>query len=279
MAQPVIVVVAPVAHVESALPPDCLNPLTPERVAEETLACCRVGASVAHHHVRDTRGRIVSDMSWYRETVDAIRAESDVILNVSTGGVSDLSLEERCVGITDPRVDMASLNMGSTNFGDGAYVNTVSDIRYWATRMREARVTPELEIFGPGMLETAWRLRDEGVLSEPLHYNFCLGFENALAATPGNLWDLASRLPRGTRWGFMQAGMRDLSLVAGALGMGAGVVRVGYEDGAFLSPGMPARRNVDLVEWLVRLVETVGREVATPAQARELLQLGPARSS
>jgi 3-keto-5-aminohexanoate cleavage enzyme len=275
MGERIVVAVAPVAHVGGHLPPEVKNPLTPEEVAAETLACWRAGASLAHHHVRNLQGEIVSDLRWYRETVDRIRADSDIILNVSTGGVSELSLEERCVGLNDPRVEMGSLNMGSTNFGEGVYVNTLPDIRYWARRMKETGVAPELEIFGPSMLETAWRLRDEGTLEEPLHYNFPLGFEGSLSAAPRNLANLVAMLPDGSIWGVVHEGMEDLSLQAAALGLGATVLRVGYEDGGYLRRGVPAPSNARLVEQLVTLIRAAGLEVANTTDAREILQLSP----
>lgn len=271
--QKIIVAVAPVAHDGSVLPTETKNPLSPQEIAEETVACARAGAALVHHHVRNTEGKIVCDLQWYRETVDLIRKESDIILNVSTGGVSDLTLEERCVGLDIPEVEFGSLNMGSTNFGDSVYINTLPDIRFWAHRMRERGVTPELEIFACAMVETAHLLSGEGFFDEPLHYNLCLGFEGTLSATPDNLYRLRSMLPSDAVWGLIHEGMEDLSLVAAALGMGASILRVGFEDGAFLSSGVPAERNVQLVEQLVRLVEAAGKGVATPAEAREILGL------
>lgn len=274
----VIIAVAPVAHIEFPVPSECQNPLSTQEVAEQTIACVRAGASIAHHHVRDPSGKIVSDLSWYRETVALITEKVDVILNVSTGGVSDLSLEERCIGLDVPQVEMGSLNMGSSNFAEGVYINTVPDIRFWASRVKDRGVIPELEIFTGSMVETAHRLRDQGVLSEPLHYNFVLGFENALSATPGNLCRLVQMIPAGSQWGMVHEGMEDLSLVAVGLGMGATVLRVGFEDGGYMRRGQPAATNVLLVEQLVRLIETVGKTVATVDEAREILAL-PGRAS
>ena len=271
----VVIAVAPVAHAGKAIPEGCRNPLTPTEVAAETIACAGAGASLAHHHVRDPSGAIVSDLRWYRETVDAIRDGTDIVLNVSTGGVSDLSLEERCVGLDEPRVEMGSLNMGSVNFGEGVYVNTLPDIRYWAGRMKDSGVTPELEIFGVSMLETAWEFLEQGILEEPLHYNFSLGFHGSLSARPVNLCHLVSLLPEEATWGFVHEGMEDLTMTALALGLGATVLRVGFEDGCFIRRGVPARSNAELVGNLVKLVEAAGKSPATPSEARELLALPP----
>jgi 3-keto-5-aminohexanoate cleavage enzyme len=269
----IIIAVAPVAHLNSPVPEGCRNPLSPDEIAAETLACVRAGAAIAHHHIRNPQGQIVSDLSWYRETVGLILGQTDVILNVSTGGVSDLSLEERCVGLDVPEVEMGSLNMGSTNFGEGAYINTLPDIRFWATRMKERGVVPELETFSGSMVETGLKLRTEGILEDPLHFNLCLGFENALSATAGNLWRLVQMLPKEARWGFVHERMEDFSLIAGALGMGATVLRVGYEDGGHLRKGEVATSNAALVERLATLIQTAGKTVASVDEARLILGL------
>jgi 3-keto-5-aminohexanoate cleavage enzyme len=262
-----------VAHEGTVLPEGTRNPLSPEEVAKETLRSFNAGAAIVHHHVRDDKGRLTSDLTHYRLTLDLVRAESDIILNVSTGGLSTLSLEERCVGLDEPRVEMASLNMGSINFGESVYINTLPDIRFWASRMRERDVVPELEIFDLAMIGVAEKLEQEGVLEAPLHYNICMGFPSTLSADGRHLATVSAMLPRGAEWGVAQAGMESLSLMACAFELGARVLRVGFEDGAFLRPGVPAGSNGELVEELVRLVHTLGGEIASPEEARELLGL------
>ncbi len=267
----VIAAVAPVAHVGHVLPEGTRNPLTSDEVAEETIACARAGASVVHLHVRDENGAQTADRAVFGRTLDLIRRESDIIINGSTGGVADLSLEDRCVSLDDPRVEIGSLNMGSVNFGDSIYINTVPDIRFWATRMRERGVVPELEVFNPSMITTSIQLMDEGILEEPLHFNFCLGFAGAIAADHRHLSFLVSLLPSGAEFGFIHEGMRDLTLVSAALGMGARVLRVGFEDGPWVHRNRPARSNAALVANLVGLIRAAGKEPATPEQARRLL--------
>jgi len=255
------------------LPDGTSNPLSPEEVAEETLRAWNAGAAIVHHHVRDDHGRLTSDLSNYSRTIDIVRERSDIILNVSTGGLSTLSLEERCVGLDEPRVEMASLNMGSINFGESVYINTVPDIRFWASRMKQRGVVPELEIFDMAMITTAEKLAQEGVLERPLHYNICAGFPSTLPADGRHLASVSSMLPPGAEWGVAQAGMESLSLMACAFELGARILRVGFEDGALLRPGVPARSNGELVEELVGVVHTVGGEIATPEEAREFLGL------
>jgi 3-keto-5-aminohexanoate cleavage enzyme len=270
-ASKIIIAVAPVAHIGTALPAGARNPLSPEEVAGEVVRCARVGASMVHLHVRNERGEPTFDLSVYSRTLDLIRRESDIVIQGSTGGLSTLTLEQRCVSVAEPRTQVASLNMGSVNFGEGVYINMVPDIRYWAGRMKEHGVVPELEIFEAGMLATVARLAGEGALSPPFNYSFSLGFRGALPADPRHLAHLAALLPPGSHWGLIHEGMEDYRLLAFALGLGAAAVRVGYEDGRHLAPGRVAADNVELVARLAELVTLLGLEIATPAETRALL--------
>lgn len=264
----IIVAVAPVG---TAISSPSVNPVTPEDVASEVIACAQAGASMAHLHVRDRQGKQTEDLSDFSRTLDIIRQQSDIIIQGSTGGVTDLSREDRCVSLNDPRVEVASLNMGSANVGEGVYINTLPDIRFWARRMQEHRIVPELEIFEAGMLSNVPRLLNDGSLVPPFHYNFALGFEGPLPAEAHNLCFLKSLLPQGARWGLIHDGMTDLSLLVVAIGLGASIVRVGFEDSVYFAPGEVARTNVELVEKLAALIHCIGFDVATPAEAREKL--------
>lgn len=258
-----------VAPVGTDTPEGVQNPLSPEQIAEETIACTEAGAGMVHLHVRDAEGNQVADITEFSKTLTLIREGSDIIIQGSTGGVSELSLEERCTALNDPRVEVASLNMGSANFDEGVYINTLPDIRYWAGRMKETEVLPELEIFEAGMINNVKLLYDEKVLQEPLIYNFCLGVKGALPAAPDNVHFLKSIIPSGAAWGLVHHGMGDLSLLATAIGMGASFVRVGFEDSVYLAPGKMAKTNVDLVENVVSLIHQMGITVAKPAEARK----------
>jgi 3-keto-5-aminohexanoate cleavage enzyme len=266
----IIVAVAPVGK---NIEPPSMNPLTPEEVAREVVACTRVGASFVHLHVRDDQGNQTEDLSQFSRTLDLIRKSSDIIIQGSTGGLSQLSLEERCVALNDPRVEVASLNMGSVNFGEDVYINRLPDIRYWARRMEETNVIPELEIFEAGMLTAVTKLLEEKVLKPPLAFGFCLGFHWALPADPNSLFFLKSSLAEGATWGVVHESMQDFSLLATAVGMGAAAIRVGFEDSVYYAPGKAAATNVELVEKIVSLIHQIGYEVATPVEARKLLGL------
>lgn len=269
----VIISVAPVAHVGTPLPDGVVNPTAPASVAEETIRCAEAGASMVHLHVRDRRGEQTFDLQDYSATIDLIREKTDIVIQGSTGGLSTLSLSERCVSVNEPRTEIASLNMGSTNFAESVYVNTLPDIRYWASEMERNKVVPELEVFTAGMLASIDLLVEEGILEPPLRYNFCLGFRGALLADVRHVAYLSSLLPPGSHWGLIHEGMRDFRLISAALAFGARTVRVGFEDGPYLGPDEVATTNVALVERAVELVRILGFEPATAEETRSMLAI------
>jgi len=267
-ARKIIIAVAPVGR--STQPP-AINPLTPKQVADEVIRCTRAGAAMVHLHVRDAKGVQTEDIGVYSETLDRIRKSSDIILQGSTGGLTTLTLEQRCVALNDPRTEVASLNMGSVNFGEDVYINRLPDIRFWAQRMRLTKTVPEMEIFDSGMLPAARALIAEGVIKLPYSICFCLGFQWTLAPDPKSLFFMTSMMKEAVPWGVVHDGMTDFELLATAIGLGASLVRVGFEDSNFWAPGRPVRRNVELVRKLAALVGLLGHEVATPTEARHIL--------
>lgn len=273
MKRKIVVTVAPVCHVGKPVPEGSFNPLTPEEIAADVAACAEAGASMVHLHVRDLTGEQTFDMTHFSRTLDLIREKSDIVIQGSTGGLSTLSLEDRSVCLSEPRVEVASLNMGSVNFGESVYINTLPEIRYWAGRMREEKVVPEMEIFDLSMVETCTKLADEGVLDRPMSYNFCLGTGTAsnLSDTPHNLHCMTSLMEPDGHWGLNNDSMKDLHFLGYAIAMGASVVRVGFEDSFYYEEGKAAPTNAFLVEKLVELVKALGCEPATPEEAREIL--------
>ncbi|MBQ5620731.1 MAG: 3-keto-5-aminohexanoate cleavage protein [Alistipes sp.] len=273
MKRKIVVTVAPVCHVGKPVPEGSKNPLTPEEIAADVAACAKAGASMVHLHVRDLTGEQTFDMTQFSRTLDLIREQSDIVIQGSTGGLSTLSLEDRSVCLSEPRVEVASLNMGSVNFGESVYINTLPEIRYWAGRMREEKVVPEMEIFDLSMVETCSKLADEGVLDRPMSYNFCLGTGTAsnLSDTPRNLQFMTALMEPDGHWGLNNDSMKDLHFLGLAIAMGASVVRVGFEDSFYYEEGKTAPTNAFLVEKLVELVRALGCEPATPEEAREIL--------
>jgi 3-keto-5-aminohexanoate cleavage enzyme len=264
----IIIAVAPVGR--STQPP-AINPLTPKQVADEVIRCARAGAAMVHLHVRDAKGAQTEDIGTYAKTLDLIRASSDIVIQGSTGGLTTLTLAQRCVALNDPRTEVASLNMGSVNFGEDVYINRLPDIRFWAKRMRRTRTVPEMEIFDSGMLPAARALVAEGAIRPPYSVCFCLGFHWTLAPDPRSLFFMTSMMDAKVPWGIVHDGMTDFTLLATAVGLGASLVRVGFEDSIFWAPGQAVKRNVELVQKLAELVRLLGREVATPDEARGIL--------
>jgi 3-keto-5-aminohexanoate cleavage enzyme len=264
----VIIAVAPVGR--STQPP-AINPRTPKQVADEVIRCARAGASMVHLHVRDAKGVQTEDVTVYSQTLDRIRTSSDIVIQGSTGGLTTLTLEQRCVALNDKRTEVASLNMGSVNFGEDVYINRLPDIRYWAKRMRQIKTVPEMEIFDSGMLPAARALVAEGAIQPPYSICFCLGFHWTLAPDPKSLFFMTSMMNETVPWGVIHDGMTDFTMLATAIGLGASLVRVGFEDSTFWAPDQAVKHNVELVQKLAQLVRLLGHAVATPVEARAIL--------
>jgi 3-keto-5-aminohexanoate cleavage enzyme len=267
----IIIAVAPVGR---NVQPPAINPLSPKQVADEVIRCTQAGASMVHLHVRDSKGVQTADIGMYSETLDRIRKASDIVIQGSTGGLTNLTLEQRCAALNDPRTEVASLNMGSVNFGEDVYINRLPDVRYWAKRMRQTKTVPEMEIFDSGMLPAARALVAEGAIKPPYSICFALGFHWTLAPDPKSLFFMTSMMRETVPWGVIHDGMTNMSLLATAIGLGASLVRVGFEDSTFWAPGRPVKRNVELVKKLAQLVHLLGHEVATPPEARKILGIG-----
>lgn len=268
----VVLAVAPVGQSEDSFK---ISPKTPEHVANSIAACAREGAAMVHLHPRDAVGKPAHELSAFSRTLDLLEMEkADVIVQGSTGGLSTFSPEERCIAIGDPRVECASLNLGSINFGKTVYANPFPDVEYWAARMLETKVRPELQIFDIGMFNAAQRLVDAGLIAEPRVYSLVLGFEWGLPADAEMLEFTARRVPAGAMWGVIHHGMRDLELLKVAVGMGATFIRVGFEDSVFGPDGIPLATNHDLVAAAVKMLASYGgASPATPEEARKMLGL------
>lgn len=173
----------------------------------------------------------------------------------------------------DADVDMASLYTGSVNYHRGVYVNSPSNIEYWAETMAARKVKPNV-VFEAGMITNAVSLIERGWIDAPYYFTFVVGQEGAMAATAKNLLFLKESLPVGSIWGVVGHGGSDLTLSVLAMTMG-GHVRAGFEDNPYYRPGELARSNAQLIERLVRIADEFGLTPATPAEAREMLGLKP----
>jgi 3-keto-5-aminohexanoate cleavage enzyme len=245
-------------------------PYTPAEIAGAAVDAWRAGAAAIHLHARWPDGRASQEAVHFREIVDRIRAAGcDAVLQCSTGGAVGMSVDERLGSLVDG-AEMATLNLGTMNFGDEVFVNARPDIVRIAATLRARRLVPECEVYDAGMLETLRWLLAKGHLAAPYHVQLVLGVPGGMAANERNLRFLLESFPEPAHWTAAGVGRAQLEVAALALRLG-GHVRVGLEDNLYLSKGVLAQGSAPLVEAAVRLAREAGRGVATPAQARALL--------
>jgi 3-keto-5-aminohexanoate cleavage enzyme len=249
-------------------------PMTPEEIAASIRAARAAGAAIAHVHVWDEDGRPSPDPAYYREVYEQL--DCDIVVNLTTGPGGTPTPDERLLALS-LRPELASFDAGSLNFGDDVFVNDMPFLRRLAAEMREAGTRPELEIFDEGMIGNCLLLRDEGLLEEPLYFQFVLGVPGGAPARARTLLHLVESIPEESPWSVTGIGRGSVPMALHALALG-GHVRVGLEDTVFFSAGRLATSNAELVERVAALARVAGREIATPDQARELLALRRVRS-
>ncbi len=242
-------------------------------------------------HVRDPlTGERAHKAELFEETIRIIRGECDLIINVTTGVGPDWPLDERIAVIpalaANPEVkpDIASLNCGSLNFGildrkkrkfilNDVQMNPWTTLLHYADTMKEYGVKPELEIYDAGMINNALTLLSLDALKPPLHFCFVLGVLGGLQGTIDNLVFLKNSIPHGSTWSLCAPGGLNIhSLAPAAIGAG-GHVRTGLEDCIWISKGVLAESNAQMVAKIAHMAEEMGREIATPAEARRMLNL------
>ncbi|OEF97264.1 3-keto-5-aminohexanoate cleavage protein [Vulcanibacillus modesticaldus] len=246
-------------------------PTTPDEIAIDVEKAAKAGAAIVHLHVRDKEGRPTQDKKIFEETIKKIRERVDIIIQVSTGGAVGMTPEERIQPVTlNP--EMATLTTGTVNFGDEVFLNKPEDIRSFAKELKKYGVRAEFEIFDVGMIFNAMRLVNEGLVEGHLHFDFVMGVPGGIPATAKHLLHLIDHLPKGATWSVAGIGRHQLPMAMLALPLG-GHVRVGLEDNIYYKKGVLAKSNSELVARVVRLAEELGREVATPKEARKILGL------
>ena len=248
-------------------------PYTVEEIVREAKSAYDAGAAVVHVHVREDDGTPTQSRERFRVCMDAIKAAiPDVILIPSTGGAVGMTAEER-LQPTELFPEMATLDCGTCNFGDDVFENTMPTMRAFGKRMIENGIKPEYECFEMGHLDTILKMAKKGqVPGDPMQFNFVLGVPGCTPATVENLCWLVDAIPAGSTWTATGIGRSAFTLAAPTIVMG-GNVRVGFEDNLYVSRGVLARSNGELVEKVVRISRELGREIASPAEAREILSL------
>jgi len=267
--------VAPIGYGDGVVPP-------PVEIAEIVHRSWNEGAAIVHLHPVDRNGNITSDISLFEQTVDLIKERCDIIIQGSTGGVSELSIEDRTLSVGVRNVEQGSLNMGSTNLFGSIFENSEDDIRYVARRMLDNGVKAELEIFNEPMIDFALEIRDEGLLLDPLLFQlFILEKEgpDASARKTGKLSQKQVRLlmglqaiPSDSEVSMSVHGRKDFFPIA--LGISLGMhIRVGFEDSRHISPTWVAKDNAEIVAEVARIMKSFGLQPASPDETRALLNM------
>ena len=256
-------------------------PMTPQEIADDVYACWKAGAAIAHLHMRDENGDGTMDTAKFEETVNLIHTkypDCDIILNLTTSGDIHADDEIRVAHVKKLKPEMASYDCGSMNWlHSGLFINSPKFLTDCGLLFQETNTKPEIEAFDPGMIGNAAYYIKKGVLKTPVHFQFCMGCANGIAGSMKNLIfmkETADELVgKGNyTWSCFGVGHSAMEMLYGAVALGGGI-RVGMEDNVMYAKGQLAESNVQFVERAARVIREYGNEVATPAEAREMLGL------
>lgn len=264
-------------------------PETPEAIAQDAYDCWKAGAAVVHLHMRDDESAGIMDPVRFYKTIKLIRAhkDCDVIINCTTSGdnrVTDDSPYGNTMRLLHhrllPGIEMGTFDAGTFNWGPGGvFNNSPTFLRESGKLFQELGIKPEIEIFDAGMLRACrdYYLKN-GFLQMPMHFQLCMGILGGMDATPSELQYLVDRIPEGCTWSAFGIGKGHLPIMFSALANG-GHLRVGMEDNVVYGKDRDGNKimatNVMLVERAARAVKAYGNDVATPAEAREILGIKP----
>ena len=264
-----------------------MNPNVPEQpaeIADSAYACYNEGAAICHIHARDPRGENTSDISIFQEIHRLIRQRCNIIIQDSTGGGPNLSQQER-INCLEAGPEMASLNMGTLMRVSGPYKgipwsNMPEEIDHYVEQMRLRRIKPEMEVYNHAMLQEVRRLIAEKRVEKPYYINVVLGmrYQGAEPATPGTFMSIVRELPPDSIFNCTGVGAAQTPLATMSMILGGGV-RVGMEDNLYYRKGEPVQSNAQLVARIVRIARELGKEPATPDEARAYLNLPAAPSA
>ena len=265
-------------------------PMTPKEIAESAVESYHAGAAICHVHVRDPETHEPSSkIELYQEVFQRIREKCDMIINLSTGfggrlgydpGVKDhpwdtmqlKSPEERAEHVIKLKPELCSLDVGTLNFGQRAFVNLMTVVETMATMIKEIGTKPELEIFDIGHIRIARHLISKGLVEKPPLFQLCLGIPWGIEATVENLVYMRNNLPSDALWYAFGTGSNQFTMAAASVVMG-GHIRVGFEDNIYIKKGTLAASNAQLVAKAVDIARLMDREVASAQEARQILKL------
>jgi len=248
-------------------------PYTVEEMVREAHLAYLAGASIIHLHVRHDDGTPTQDAKRYQMVMDAIKEKCpDVIIQPSTGGAIGMSRDER-LAPTELEIEMATLDCGTLNFGgDQVFINTENDIIYFAHKMKERQILPELECFEKGHIDMILKLHKKGLIFDPMHFSFVLGVYGGMTGEARDFHFLRESIPSHATYSVAGIGKYEFSLAELSIKHG-GHVRVGLEDNIYLEKGVLAQGNQALVKKVVEIAKKYQREIATPSEARKILHM------
>jgi 3-keto-5-aminohexanoate cleavage enzyme len=253
-------------------------PEQPEEIAESAYACCQEGAAICHIHGRDKEGKPTGSKEVFQDIHDRIRAKCKIIIQDSTGGGPNLSIEQRIECIY-AKPEMASLNMGTMMRVSGQYKgvpfsNMREDIETYVTRMKELGIKPEMEVYSHAMFREIENLINKGLVEKPYYINLVLGmmYQGAVEATPKYLNSLIDFIPEDTIVNVTAVGVAQLPLTTMGMVLGT-CIRVGMEDNIYYRKGELVKNNAQFVARAVRIARELNKEPATPDEARRILGL------
>lgn len=266
-------------------------PVTPAQLADSAIEAAKAGAAIVHIHVRDPETTQASmEFELYREVVERIRnSGTDMVINLTTGaggryipskddpsvaasGTTYATPEKRVAHVLALKPEICTLDVGTLNFGENPFMNTPAHLRAMAEMIRDAGVKPEIEVFDTGHIVQAQDLINAGLITGRPMFQICLGIKYGAPADVEALVSMRRRLPANAHWGAFGVAQMQFPLAAVTAAMG-GNVRVGLEDNLYLSRGVLAPSNRELVERAVVLCEAQNVTIATPDEAREILGL------
>jgi 3-keto-5-aminohexanoate cleavage enzyme len=254
---------------------DCPQlPTTLEELVETAQRCEAAGAAMIHVHIRDDEHKPTLDLKRLTDTVDALHENTDLVVQLSTGGSVHDPLEDR-LKVLDAEPDSCSLTMGTTNFGDDVFMNPWPFITELYQLSQERQVVPEFELFDLGHVHALHRLLDKYGLpyGGRVHCDLVMNVPGGMPGTTDALVAAVHALPDAlTSWSATGIGRSTLNVSLAALSKG-GHLRVGMEDVLTLARGVPVEHNAQLVERVVSVARIAQREPMTPDEARELLQI------
>ena len=265
-------------------------PCTPEQIAKASIDAAKAGAAIVHLHVRYPDGRPSMELAHYREAVERIRAsDTDVVINLTTGpgqrfipspddpkvaapGTTLMRPEPRVEHIVALRPEICSLDLNTMYSGTSVVINTPPSVKTMARMIQEAGTLPELECFDSGDIHLAHDLIKEGTIASPALFQIVLGVKYGANATAETMMYFKSLLPKDARWAAFGIGRWEYPMLAQAFVLG-GHCRVGLEDNIYIEKGKLAPDNAALVAKAARIIKELGGTLATPGEAREILNV------